>query len=112
MKVLALANGIRPIFLTLPPINPRNIAHVFDEPTTPDWQMRFDRVNSYIRDQACVDAASAFVCPDGVLPTELALDGLHPDVDGKRLIGEQVNKEWEKAKRDAEAQYRAYAEED
>ena len=108
MKVLALANGIRPIFLTLPPINPRNIAHVFDEPTAPDWQMRFERVNSYIRDQACVDAASAFVCPDGVLPTELALDGLHPDVDGKRLIGEQVNKEWDKAKRDAEEQYQAY----
>lgn len=108
MKVLALEHGIRPIFLTLPPINPENIAHVFDEPTTPDWQMRFDRVNAYIRAQACIDIAAAFVCPDGVLPTELALDGLHPDVDGKRLIGERVNAEWERAKADAERQYQAY----
>ena len=108
MKVLALSHGIRPVFLTLPPINPENIAHVFDEPTTPDWQMRFERVNSYIRDQACIDAAAAFVCPDGVLPTELALDGLHPDVDGKRLIGERVNEEWSRAKVDAERQYQSY----
>ena len=112
MKVLALAHGIRPIFLTLPPINPRNIQHVFDEPTTPDWQQRFDRVNDYIREQACIDAAAAFVCPDGVLPTELALDGLHPDVDGKKLIGERVNEEWSRATADAEAQYRAYVEDE
>ena len=108
MKVLALANGIRPIFLTLPPINPTNIAHVFDEPTVDDWQARFARVNAYIRRQACIDDAAAFTAPDGVLPTELALDGLHPDVDGKRLIGEKVNAEWEKAAAAAEKQYQSY----
>jgi len=43
-----------------------------------------------------------------VLPTELALDGLHPDVDGKRLIGEKVNAEWEKATAAAEKQYQSY----
>ena len=112
MKVLALQNNIRPIFLTLPPINPKNIAHVFDEPTVDDWQERFDRVNAYLRAQACIDVAAAFVCPDGVLPTELALDGLHPDVNGKRLIGERVNADWKKATAAAEAQYRAYQEED
>ena len=111
MKVLALENGIRPIFLTLPPINPQNIAHVFDEPTVDDWQARFARVNAYIRQQACIDDAAAFTAPDGVLPTELALDGLHPDVDGKRLIGEKVNADWEKATAAAEKQYQSYLDE-
>ena len=110
MKVLALSHGIAPIFLTLPPINPANIQHVFGEPTAEDWQWRFEAVNEYIRGQAHIDVAEAFVCPDGVLPTELALDGLHPDVDGKRIIGACVNEHWAEARRDADAQLRAYRE--
>lgn len=110
MKLLALSHGIAPIFLTLPPINPKNIQHVFAEPTARDWQERFETVNSYILSQAHIDVAAAFVCPDGVLPTELALDGLHPDVDGKRIIGECVNEHWAEAKRDAAEQLRAYQE--
>ena len=110
MKVLALSHGIAPIFLTLPPINPANIQHVFGEPTAEDWQWRFEAVNEYICGQAHIDVAEAFVCPDGVLPTELALDGLHPDVDGKRIIGACVNEHWAEARRDADAQLRAYRE--
>ena len=111
MKLLALSHGIAPIFLTLPPINPKNIAHVFDEPTVPDWQARFAAVNSYILSQAHIDVAAAFVCPEGVLPTELALDGLHPDVDGKRIIGACVNEHWDEAKSDAAEQLEDYQEE-
>ena len=111
MKLLALSHGIAPIFLTLPPINPKNIAHVFDEPTAPDWQARFAAVNSYILSQAHIDVAAAFVCPEGVLPTKLALDGLHPDVDGKRIIGACVNEHWDEAKRDAAEQLEDYQEE-
>ena len=110
VKQLALSHGIAPIFLTLPPINPANIQHVFGEPTAEDWQWRFEAVNEYIRGQAHIDVAEAFVCPDGVLPTELALDGLHPDVDGKRIIGACVNEHWAEARRDADAQLRAYRE--
>ena len=43
------ANSIRPIFLTLPPINPAAIKRVFGEPSSPDWQKNLAEVNSFIR---------------------------------------------------------------
>ena len=104
IKEKCLQNNIKPIFLTLPPINPENIEHVFDEPTVADWQERFDKVNDYIRTQVYIDTAAAFNCPNDVLPTEAALDGLHPDVSGKRIMAEAVNEAWEEAKIAANAQ--------
>lgn len=94
--------GIRPILMTLPAINPANINHVFSEETTADWRNRFAIVNDFIRTQVHIDTASAFECPDGILPTRYALDGLHPDVLGKRLMGEKVNDVWEKVKQQAD----------
>ena len=38
-------NGIKPIYLTLAPINPDNIKRYFDEDTAPDWKERFSAVN-------------------------------------------------------------------
>ncbi len=108
IKQMSLSHGIRPIFLTLPPINPQSILHVFQEGSAEDWQERFETVNDYIRGQAYIDTASAFVCPDGVLPVELALDGLHPDVDGKKIIGDCVNQQIRKARAEADAQLAAY----
>lgn len=89
------AAGIRPILLTLPAINPANINHVFNEETTDDWQERFSIVNTFIRSQVHIDTAAAFSCPDGILPTPYALDGLHPDANGKRLMGEKINSVWQ-----------------
>ncbi|SDP69889.1 SGNH/GDSL hydrolase family protein [Selenomonas ruminantium] len=97
-----LENNIAPIFLTLPPVNPDNIQHIFKEPTAPDYQERFAVVNAYIRSQVYIDTAAAFDCPDGLLPTKYALDGLHPDVIGKKLMGERINSEWPKAKAKAD----------
>ena len=87
--------GIRPILLTLPAINPANINHVFNEETADDWQERFSIVNTFIRSQVHIDTAAAFSCPDGILPTPYALDGLHPDANGKRLMGEKINSVWQ-----------------
>ena len=82
LKAKCLKNSIRPVFLTLPPINPDNIKRAFDEPTAPDWQEQIQIVNDFIETQVHIDITRDMDSPDGVLPTELAVDGLHLDIDG------------------------------
>ena len=91
-------NGIRPIFLTLPPIHPANIKAAFDEDTTEDWALQFSLVNDYIRTQVHIDLAAGMPLHDGLLPTEMGLDGLHPDVPGKMRMAEIINEHWAEAK--------------
>ncbi|WP_318254487.1 GDSL-type esterase/lipase family protein [Selenomonas sp. GACV-9] len=98
-------HGIRPILLTLPAVNPDNIQHVFKEETADDWYDRFSKVNAFIRTQVHIDVAAAFDCPERVLPTVYALDGLHPDVMGKRLMGRAVNAAWPQAKAQADKEW-------
>lgn len=92
--------GIRPIFLTLPPINPNNIQKVFQEETAPNWQAEFDAVNRFIRTQQYfIDLQPRFTDADGELPDSLAIDGLHPDIEGKKLIAKIINEEWQRVTR-------------
>lgn len=90
--------GIKPVFLTLPPINPANIQHVFNEYTAEDWQSRFDTVNNWIRSQVFIDSAAMFtgryITQNGELETCMGMDGLHPDIPGKKLIADAVNASW------------------
>ena len=94
LKEACLANNIRPVFLTLPPINPHNIKKIFNEPTAPDWQAQLQQVNGYIRTQVHIDAALGMAGPDGLLPERLAIDGLHLDIEGKKQIAAAVNAGW------------------
>lgn len=98
IQAKCLAAGIKPVFLTLPPINPTNIKDVFDEYTAGDWKARFNKVNTWIRSQVYIDTAAAFtgryITKDGELQTCMGMDGLHPDIPGKKLIGEAVNASW------------------
>jgi len=90
-----IANGIRPIFLTLPPVNPPAIKKVFDEETVPDWQIQFAKVNSFIREQRYyIDDAAYMTNAAGELPADLAVDGLHPDIRGKQLMAQAINASW------------------
>ncbi len=104
LKEKCLLHGIRPIFLTLPPINPANILRVFGEGASDDWQARFAEFNEYLRRQPHIDIAAAFApyAVNGNLPEWLGLDGLHEDVPGKRLIAARVNRNWEAAKQAAD----------
>lgn len=108
MRQRCLENGIRPIFATLPAINPDNIDHVFQEPTADDWQERFDAVNAYIRTHTYIDMATAIPTQDGLLPTQYALDGLHPDANGKALMGAYVNSVWPEVKAAADQELEEY----
>lgn len=103
-----LENGIRPILVTLPAIHPANIEHVFDEPTADDWEDRFEAVNAYIRTHTYIDMAMAIPTKDGELPTQYALDGLHPDANGKALMGAYVNSVWPEVKAEADEEMQEY----
>ncbi|HEY3423986.1 MAG TPA: GDSL-type esterase/lipase family protein [Negativicutes bacterium] len=92
-----LFSGIRPIFLTLPPINPSAIARAFNEETVPNWREEFETVNSFIRQQRFyIDLEPYFVDSNGELPDHYALDGLHLDIEGKKLMAQIINSHWEK----------------
>lgn len=84
-------NGIVPILLTLPPINPYSIDKVFHEPTVDNWEEEFRKVNDFIRQEPHIDTAAAFE-EDSVMPPDLALDGLHGDVEAKKRIAAVINR--------------------
>jgi len=85
-------NGIIPIFLTLPPINPERIQRVFNEPTAENWQIELGKVNDFIRNQPnAIEIYSLLVDERGFLPVEYAEDGLHPDISGKKIMARSIN---------------------
>lgn len=85
-------NGIKPIFLTLPPLNPERIQQVFNQDTAANWQQELAKVNAFLKTQPdCIDIYSVLVDENGLLPVEYAQDGLHPDIAGKRLMGHKVH---------------------
>lgn len=89
------ANGIRPIFLTLPSINPGAIEHVFEEGTAENWRAAFSKVNQFLRRQPyCIDLEPHFIDADGVLQGKMAVDGLHPGLEGKRLMAQIIERHW------------------
>ena len=61
-------------------------------------------MNRYIRTQVHIDIAHLFPTKNGVLAPEMALDGLHEDIAGKRMIGEAVNRAWPRVRREADAE--------
>ncbi|MDF2568742.1 MAG: hypothetical protein K0R55_346 [Sporomusa sp.] len=90
-----LINGIRPIFLTLPPINPGNIGEVFNEETVSNWREEFDTVNHFIRQQRYfIDLDPHFTDGNRELPDHFAIDGLHPDIEAKKLMAQIINAHW------------------
>ena len=87
------ANDIRPIFLTLMPINPGNIQFAFHTPTDKKWEAKLLQVNTWIRSQPYyIDLEPYFYdASHQVMDTQFSIDGLHPDVRGKMLMGEIIN---------------------
>ncbi|MGN0941244.1 MAG: GDSL-type esterase/lipase family protein [Selenomonadaceae bacterium] len=88
-----LANDIRPIFLTLMPINPANIEKAFHTPSDPDWMTKMKKINAFIREQEYyIDLEPYFYNKSHTLLNgDLSIDGLHPDIVGKMLMAEIIN---------------------
>ena len=88
-----LTHGIRPIFLTLLPLNPERIKLAFHSETDPRWQWKLNAVNTWIRSQDFyVDIEPYFYdAQNRILDPLLSTDGLHPDINGKRIMAELIN---------------------
>ena len=90
---LCSKNEIRPIFLTLMPINPDNLQGAFHTPTDPDWHEKLNEINEYIkRQEFFIDIEPYFYDAQGTMNEKFSVDGIHPDIRGKMLIGELISK--------------------
>lgn len=93
IKKLCKRNNIRPIFLTLMPLNPSNLQNAFHTPTDPDWNLKLREINDYIkRQEFFIDIEPYFYDAQGTMNHTLSIDGIHPDIRGKMLIGELISK--------------------
>ncbi|MBR1645512.1 MAG: GDSL family lipase [Selenomonadaceae bacterium] len=90
---LCLQNEIRPIYLTLMPINPANLQNAFHTPTDPNWHAKLVAINEYIKRQKYhIDLEPYFYDASGQMDEKLSIDGIHPDLRGKMLMAEIINK--------------------
>lgn len=90
-----LLHGIRPIFLTLYPVNPENIKKVAKRDVADNWQEKFATVNTFLRQQKyCIDIEPAFLYSDYCLPSYLSIDGIHLGIEGKKLMAKVINDNW------------------
>ena len=86
------AHGITPIFLTATPIRPAMMTARMTIQTPPsDWWAHRDYINNWVMQQEySIDVATVLSDADGQLEAAYTTDGLHPDLMGKKYIGETV----------------------
>ncbi len=88
------AYGIIPVFATVTPIQPERMAQLDTiEAPAEGWLLQQQRLNEWLRSQPyAVDITPALTNNEGCLRAELTTDGLHPDQQGKRIIGETISR--------------------
>lgn len=91
LKYKCLFNGIVPVFVTVTPVNPkimREVSHIY---VSEGWMPEQEKVNEWIRKQRLhVDVTEELTAPNGYLKDSLSTDGLHPDMEAKKMIGEKI----------------------
>lgn len=88
------ANGIIPVFATATPINPWYIekTKLVEQPTD-DWIDQQQTLNHWIMTQKyAVDVTPGLTDGNGFLRDGYTTDGLHPDMEGKKYIGETISR--------------------
>lgn len=91
IKLKCLDNNIVPVFLTVTPVNPVKMKAVIDLDVSDGWQEHRQKINEWVIKQPYhIDIASALTNKQGLLADDLTTDGLHPDYQGKKSIGEAV----------------------
>lgn len=91
LKFRCLLQGIQPVFVTLTPLNPIAMRQVLQINPADGWENEREKVNEWIRGQQYfVDVAAKLATPNGWYLPGLSTDGLHPDANGKELIGSAI----------------------
>jgi lysophospholipase L1-like esterase len=86
--------GIIPVFATVTPLNPDDIARCnFIQMPPDDWLTRQQTINNWIMSQPySVDVTGQLTDDNGWMKGSCTTDGLHPDYDGKKYMGETIAK--------------------
>lgn len=86
------AHGITPVFATATPIAPHLMEKIADvEEAAQGWQDELRAINEWIMAQPyAVDVSTPLTDEYGELKDTLTTDGLHPDAEAKRIIGERI----------------------
>ena len=86
--------GIIPVFATVTPINPDRMARTGTISAPADgWLLQQQRLNDWLRSQPyAVDVTAGLTDSRGWLRADYTTDGLHPDQQGKKLIGEAISR--------------------
>ncbi|HJG07317.1 MAG TPA: SGNH/GDSL hydrolase family protein, partial [Megamonas hypermegale] len=73
------------------PVNPPKMKSVAKLDISSGWENEREKVNKWIKSQDYyVDVAEEMIDDRGFLADNLTTDGLHPDYEGKKHIGEAV----------------------
>ncbi|MBR6014098.1 MAG: SGNH/GDSL hydrolase family protein [Selenomonadaceae bacterium] len=93
MKEKCIQHNIKPVFITPTPLNSRLIRKIrFVEAPPSDWHEHMKYICDWMRKQEnCIDINELFMDGDGNLREDLSVDGLHPDAEGKEIIGNAVS---------------------
>lgn len=84
-------NSIIPVFLTVTSVNPPRMKSVINLDISEGWDKERLKINEWIENQPHhIDVASGLMDENGYLADNMTTDGLHPDYEGKKHIGELV----------------------
>ena len=84
-----LANNIVPVFVAITSVNPKIIKAYL---TDGDWQSERDKLNYWINSNPySLDFNANLNDEQGYLKVEYTPDGLHPNLKGKKIMGEIIN---------------------
>ena len=84
-----LANNITPVFLAITSMNPSIIKTYL---TDGDWLTERNKLNEWInKNSYCLDFNVKLNDEQGYLKAEYTPDGLHPNLKGKKIMGESID---------------------
>ena len=99
LKNKCIINNIKPIFVSVTPLNPEKMIKVLGSRPDAYWRQEQDKVNSWIQQQEYnINVHDMMINNEGLLKEDLSVDGLHPDIEGKKIIGTIINEYIDKMK--------------
>lgn len=91
IQYMCILNRITPVFVTVAPINPAKMKTVSGLLADSGWKEQQKKINDWVASQLYyIDITPRLTDPQGCLFDRLTSDGLHPDMEGKMIIGETI----------------------